>query len=67
MNWIMEHMEDSDFNDPLPVSGTAGASGIYIDIYIYIFIYVYIYMYVYVYTYTCSFIGINEKINIIYP
>jgi len=24
MNWIMEHMEDPDFNDPLPVGGTDG-------------------------------------------
>jgi uncharacterized UBP type Zn finger protein len=29
MNWIMEHMEDPDFNDPLPVGST------YIHMYIY--------------------------------
>ena len=26
MNWVLEHMDDADFNDPLPASGAAAAS-----------------------------------------
>lgn len=26
MNWVLEHMGDDDFNDPLPAPGAAGAS-----------------------------------------
>ena len=27
MNWVFEHMEDADFNDPLPASGAAASAG----------------------------------------
>ncbi len=26
MNWVFEHMEDADFNDPLPAPATAAAA-----------------------------------------
>ena len=26
MNWVLEHMEDADFNDPLPIPGTSHAA-----------------------------------------
>ena len=27
MNWVLEHMGDADFNDPLPAPGASGAPG----------------------------------------
>ena len=27
MNWILEHMDDADFNDPLPTSSTSAVTG----------------------------------------
>ena len=26
MNWVFEHMDDADFNDPLPVAAAASAA-----------------------------------------